>query len=119
MRSSFFSRKCIAGLFVGIMLMVPVQQVVAESTYVTKGSKAASLDACVAETNSYYSSQTSSRLSSIEFEEIYTWLVMLRWKTPCLSQRLSIFVETAAARYSPCFESHNTSSYPCSQAKNQ
>ncbi|MEN8178787.1 MAG: cytochrome c3 family protein [Pseudomonadota bacterium] len=51
MRSSFFSRKCIAGLLAGIVLTIPAMQAMAESTYVTKGSKAASLSSCVAETN--------------------------------------------------------------------
>ncbi len=51
MRSSFFSRKCIAGLLAGIVLTVPAAQAMAEGTYVTKGSKAASLSSCVAETN--------------------------------------------------------------------
>ncbi len=51
MRSSFFSRKCIAGLLTGIVLTIPAMQATAESTYVTKGSKAASQSSCVAETN--------------------------------------------------------------------
>lgn len=51
MRSSFFSRKCFAGLIAGIVLAIPVMQAQAESTYVTEGSKAASLKSCVAPTN--------------------------------------------------------------------
>ncbi len=51
MRSSFFSRRCIAGLLAGVVLTIPAMQVMAESTYVTKGSKAASLTSCVAETD--------------------------------------------------------------------
>ena len=51
MRSSFFSRKCIAGLFAGIVLTIPAMQVLAESAFVTKGSRAASETTCVAETN--------------------------------------------------------------------
>ena len=48
MRSSFFRRKCITGLLAGIALAVPALQAEAESSLVTKGSEAASLDACVA-----------------------------------------------------------------------
>ena len=51
MRSSFFSRKAFAGLLAGVVLTIPAMQAAAESTYVTKGSKAASLESCVAETN--------------------------------------------------------------------
>jgi predicted CXXCH cytochrome family protein len=51
MRSSFFSRKCFAGLIAGVVLTIPALQAMAESTYVTKGSKAASLTSCVAETD--------------------------------------------------------------------
>jgi hypothetical protein len=51
MGSSFFSRKCITGLVAGIVFAVPAMQVGAESILVTKGSKAASLKACVASTN--------------------------------------------------------------------
>jgi hypothetical protein len=51
MRSSFFRRKCITGLLAGIALAVPAMQAGAESGLVTKGSEAASLDACVAPTS--------------------------------------------------------------------
>ncbi|MDJ0806866.1 MAG: sulfur reduction protein DsrJ [Gammaproteobacteria bacterium] len=51
MRSSFFSRKCILGLLAGAALAIPAMQAAAQSTYVTKGSKAASEKSCVAETS--------------------------------------------------------------------
>lgn len=51
MRSSFYHRKCIAGLLAGALLALPATQVWAESTYLTKGSKAASMDSCVAATS--------------------------------------------------------------------
>jgi predicted CXXCH cytochrome family protein len=51
MRSSFFGRKCIASLLAGVVLTIPAMQATAESTYVLKGSKAASLSSCVAETD--------------------------------------------------------------------
>jgi len=51
MRSSYFSSKCIAGLIAGIVLTIPATQALAESTFVTKGSKAAGLSSCVAATD--------------------------------------------------------------------
>ena len=50
MRSSFFSRKCFAGLIAGVVLTIPAMQAQAESTHVTEGSKAASMKSCVAPT---------------------------------------------------------------------
>ncbi|MGD8587288.1 MAG: sulfur reduction protein DsrJ [Chromatiales bacterium] len=50
MRSSFLRRKCITSLLAGIALAVPALQAEAESSLVTEGSEAASLDACVAPT---------------------------------------------------------------------
>jgi hypothetical protein len=51
MGSSFFHRKCITGLIAGIVLAVPAMQAKSDSTLVIEGSKAASLDSCVAPTD--------------------------------------------------------------------
>ncbi len=51
MGSSFFCRKCFTGLIAGIALSIPAMQAGAESALVTQGSKAASLQACVASTD--------------------------------------------------------------------
>lgn len=50
MRSSFFGRKSITGLIAGAIVMVVANQTMAEGTFVTQGSKAEKLDACVAPT---------------------------------------------------------------------
>jgi hypothetical protein len=51
MCSSFFSRKCFTGLVAGIAFAVPAMQAWPESTHVIEGSKAATLNACVAPTD--------------------------------------------------------------------
>lgn len=51
MRSSFFGNRRLATLITAVSLLLAVVQAGAESTHVTKGSKAASLQSCVAPTD--------------------------------------------------------------------